>query len=210
MNKKQKAAQCKQILNKYAINTIVTDTDDIQFLISIFENHSDWNKKNGNGVSSISVILSKYKNRCFQLNRIDSTITDISYFESISNKSPLLNIKNACRNAIYPIIVEFRKENISYGISKCPISGDILTKQNTHIDHYDLTFDEMFKQWLKDKNVDELFSKINESQDNSFETFFTDNSIIEDFRNFHNANSKLRAVSKFTNLSTLKYFLKGE
>ncbi len=210
MNKKQKNEKCREILYKYDINAIVTNTDDIQFLLSIFENHSDWNNKNGNGVSSISVILSKYKNRCFQLNRIDGSSTDISIGESISNKSPLLNIKGACRTAIYPIIVEFRKENVSYGFSKCSISGDILTKENTHIDHYDLTFDEMFKQWLKGKNVEELFSKINESKDNSFETFYTDSSIIEDFKNFHNANSKLRAVSKFANLSTLKYFMKGE
>jgi hypothetical protein len=210
MNKKQKTDQCQQILYKYPLNAIVTDTDDIQFLLSIFENHSDWNKKNGNGISTIIVILTKYKNRCFQLNRIDSTSTDISYVESISNKSPLLNIKNACRNAIYPIIVEFRKENVRYGISKCPISGDILTKENTQIDHYDLSFDEMFNQWVKGESVDKLFSKINESEDNSFETFFTDSSIIENFKNFHNANSKLRAVSKFTNLSTLKYILKGE
>lgn len=83
--------------------------------------------------------------------------------------------------------------------------GELLTKLNTDIDHYDLTFELMFKLWITKHDVDELHSKINETKDNSVITCFTDRLIIDDFINFHNSNSKLRAVSKNSNLSILKY-----
>jgi hypothetical protein len=93
---------------------------------------------------------------------------------------------------------------VIYGSSKCPITQEVLTMENTQIDHFDLPFEEMFTNWLKRYDIDYLFSKINETADNDIITCFTDEVIIEDFVNYHNENSKLRAVSKRANLSTLR------
>lgn len=204
MNKKQKTEKCREILYKYDVNCIVSNEDDIKFLLSIFENHSEWESKQGVGISSISIAKNQF-NKCFQLNRIDGTFTDISFTHSITNRSKLAEIKKACRTAIRNHIVKFRDENVIFGISVCPITNEVLTKYNTHIDHYDLTFDLMFNLWVVQKDFDFLFSKINETKDNCVITCFTDASIIEDFINFHNNKSKLRAVSKNANLSILKY-----
>ena len=204
MNKKQKTEKCREILYKYNVGSSVTNDEDIQFLLSIFENHTEWDSKQGVGIKSISVIKNQF-NKCFQLNRIDGTFTDISFTHSISNRSKVGEVKKACRTAIRKLIVQFRDENVVFGVSKCPFTNEVLTKDNTHIDHYDLTFDLMFNLWVVQHNFDFLYSKVNETKDNSVVTCFTDGSIIEDFRNFHNEKSKLRAVSKNANLSILKY-----
>jgi hypothetical protein len=204
MNKKQKTEKCREILYKYSVNENISNDEDIQFLLSIFENHSEWDSKQGVGIKSISVIKNQF-NKCFQLNRIDGTFTDISFTHSISNRSKVGEVKKACRTAIRKHIVKFRDESVVYGVSVCPITNEVLTKENTHIDHYDLTFDLMFNLWVVQHDFDFLFSKVNETKDNCVVTCFTDASIIEDFINFHNLKSKLRAVSKNANLSILKY-----
>ena len=63
----------------------------------------------------------------------------------------------------------------------------------------------MFNKWVVPHNIDNLFSKVNLTEDNSFTTHFTDKDLITDFVSFHNKNSKLRAVSKRANLSIVKY-----
>jgi hypothetical protein len=204
MNKKQKLEKCKSILHKYPINSIIDDTSDVLFLLSIFENHPEWELKQGVGIESISIIKTEYNNRCFQLHRIDGSCTDISYISSINKPSKLQQIKSACRRAISNQIIQFRTENVIYGSSKCPITQEVLTMENTHIDHYDLPFEEMFANWLKRYEIEYLFSKINETADNDIITCFTDEVIIEDFINYQNENSKLRAVSRRANLSTLR------
>ena len=205
MNKKQKTEKCRDVLYRHSVNQVIDNEDDIRFLLSIFENHSEWEIKKGVGVLSISVIKNHF-NKCFQLNRLDGTFTDISFVHSITNRSKLAEVKKACRSAIRKHIVKFRSENVIYGVSICPISGDVLTKENTHIDHYDLTFDLMFNLWVIQYDFDFLYSKINDTKDNCVETYFTDSLIIENFVNFHNHKSKLRAVSQKANLSILKYF----
>jgi len=205
MTKKFKTEKCREILNKYSLNGTVSDENDILFLLSIFENHSEWEQKHGIGIQSISIIMSDFKNRCFQLNRIDGTFTDISFMNCINKKSRKADIIKACRNAIRSEILKYKDNFLVYGDSLCPITGEVLYKENTHIDHYDLTFNSMFNKWFEQYDEDFLVSKINQTLDNSFETCFTDLLIIEEFKNFHNKNSKLRAVSKSANLSILKF-----
>lgn len=203
MTKKDKIETCRKILYKYDINTIVSNEDEFNYLMDMFQNHQNWELKKGNGVESISVIASLYGTRCFQLNRFDKTTTDISFMVSLSARTKLSDIKKAARHAIRPEIVRFREENTIYG-TKCPINEEVLTPMNTHIDHYDKTFDEMFNDWMKDKDVDALFKKVNETEDNSMLTYFTDNKINQEFIDYHNKNCKLRAVSKTSNLSILR------
>ncbi|CAN1553254.1 Protein of unknown function (DUF3223) [Spirosomataceae bacterium] len=202
MNDKQKKAKCSEILNKYGMNSIVTDEDEEKFLFSIFECSTDWEEKRGVGIKNISIAKHKiYPTRCFQLNRFDGSFDDISYGHCITPRSKKVVINDACRSAISNLVQKFRDENVEYGVSVCCITGEVLTRDNTEIDHYDLEFDEMFKLWLAKYDEDFLFSKINKTLNNADATCFTDDSIIEDFVSFHNENSKLRAVTAKANKS---------
>lgn len=205
MKQNELTKKCQEILYKYNLKAQVIEDEEIQFLLSVFEKHNEWESKNGAGIKSISIMQSQYGNRCFQLNRVDGTFTDISFTQSIKKPSKISDIKKACRHAIREEVIKFRNDNVQFGNTVCTFSKEVLTKSNTHIDHFDFTFDEMFKLWILDKDINLLYTRINETKDNEFETYFIDESVKQDFTIFHNNNSKLRAVSKNANLSTLKY-----
>lgn len=195
---------CKEILNKYEIGHIIIK--EKQQLLNIFKNHNDWEIKRGVGGKAIFIGKDAYNHRCFFIKRIDDTITDISYLKSINGKkeTDLNKIKKACRSSVFPIIKDFRNNNVIFGKTKCIISGEVLTKENTNIDHYDLTFIEMFDLWIKKQNIEQLSKKINNGGDLEQSYFFTDKIIEENFVNFHNENCKLRAVTKYVNQVLLR------
>jgi len=204
MKKSEKIKLCKEILNKNPTGVNISK-NDYDFLISIFEKHSEWDIKMGVGIKFITVEKTKYGNSCFYIHRLDGSCTDISYLHSINPRTDIEKIKKACRTAIQPTISEFKKNNVLFGISICSITGDILTKENTHIDHYDLTFNEVFNLWIKKYDTKYLSKIINFSADNNIDTFFTNKDVINEFINFHNKHTHLRAVTKKANLSILNY-----
>lgn len=204
MKKTEKITKCRDILHKYPLGVKISDFDDLNFLQSIFEGHSEWDLKKGAGVDFITVELTPYKNKCFYLHRTDKSKTDISFMHSITNRTDIANIKVACRNSVTSIIDDFRIKNVVFGNTQCPFTGEILTAQNTHIDHYDLSFNDLFVKWIQDKDIKYLVGRLNKTNDNDLDTLFTDIQIISDFVNFHNQNTHLRAVSKRANLSILK------
>jgi hypothetical protein len=204
MTKQEKTKRCREILYKYSLNSPISDFNEVKFLQSIFEGHSEWEQKKGSGIDYISTQMTQYNNKCFVIHRMDGSSTDISFTKSITNKSKKSEIKDACRYSIESIIINFRNENVIYGETKCPVTNEILYKNDIHIDHYDLTFNELFNIWIEKYDENFLYSKINRTKDNSIITEFTDNEITNDFILFHNNNTNLRAVTKFGNLSVLK------
>ena len=198
MTKKEKTEKCREVLyrNKGKVESI----EDIEFLYSIFECHAQWEQKKGCGVDYFYVGKSEYNNACFFIMRTDGSTTDISFGSAIKEPSKINKVAKACRTAIEPEIKAFR-ETVIYGFQCCPLSGDILTRGNTHIDHYDLSFKELFDRWLNAWEIDNLHDNyVCETKDNECKTYFTDQRIIDDFVSFHNNNTHLRAVTKEANL----------
>lgn len=184
--------------------------EDKKFLWNIFKNHPNFKTKVGIGVKDISIMENKF-NKCFQLIRKDGTTTDISFlacFENPKNQK-LKKIKRACREACSQIIIDFRN-NIKFGLERCAISGEVLQNDNTDIDHYDLTFDELVNLWIKNKDIEYIYSNITGSEDNQIGENFIDEDIKADFIRFHNKNTNLRAVTKKINRSLLKKLQKSQ
>jgi hypothetical protein len=204
MNKIDLTRACRTILNKYKPGQKIIEENS--FLMELFSKHHQWSIKIGIGVDYITVKKTQWGTNCFTIKRIDGTETDISYLQCVNGKSSdLSDVKAACRDAIRGIVAKFRNENVKFGVTVCPLTGDTLLKNNTHIDHYDLTFDEVVTLWLSDKDIKQLHSTLNEgSVDGETEIYFNDSEIIKDFVSFHNNNTHLRAVSKIANLSILK------
>jgi hypothetical protein len=206
MNKTALKRQAKEILNRYDANHSVSNDNDYKFLISIFSMHPSWDIKRGCGVRDIIVRRTQYGDKCFYVVRDDGSQTDISYNKSVDGDGTKISeINKACRTAVRDIVIAFREDNVFFGESICPFTGEVLFKHNTHIDHHDKTFSEVFSDWIQNKDKDYLYSKINEgSKDGEMLVYFKDQSIVDDFVSFHNANTNLRAVSKIANLSILR------
>lgn len=202
LNKTQKTKICKYILNN---TDCVVEKKYSDFLVNnIFPTHPEWKKKVGVGIDHLEVRKSTHGTKCFYIVRTDGTFTDISYPASISPYNRKKDIMDACRNAISSTIYLFRSSATLPFV--CPVTGEVVTdRSNMHIDHYDLTFKELFDLWMKDKDVDELYRKtLKSNRDDCMDTFFDDEKVILDFIQFHNSHTHLRAVSKTANLSVLK------
>lgn len=207
MNKSALLKKAKAILNDNQLGTIFDhSSEDYTFLLRIFQGHPEYQIKSGAGI--VNVFIGKgveFNTRCFFITRIDGSTSDISYIRSINGATTKISdIKCACRSAIEAIVADVRKKVI-FGVDICPISGDALTPDNTHIDHYNLTFEELFTLWIKLQNIDFLHSCLNDStQDNAQKIYFTSNTIRKSFIEFHNCHTHLRAVTKTSNLSALR------
>jgi len=166
----------------------------------VFSRHQEWEEKKGVGIDHLEVRSNRYKQKNFYIVRIDGSVTDISFLKSLQHPTKLSVVKEACRTAILPLILEIRSEiQLPF---KCPLTGETVTdKKLIHVDHYDLTFDEVFNKWIEDKNLNELYEKVAKSQDNSEQTYFEDDIINKDFLDFHNKNTHLRVISAKANLS---------
>lgn len=193
------------ILNKYDVNKKL-NKDCANFLIKqIFSKHRNWIEKKGVGVSHIEIRTTISKTNCFYIVRTDGSLTDISFNSSVTDviDKKRQDIYSACRNAIRPIKDDMRNKITLPFV--CPIKNIVITdKKYIDIDHYNLTFLELFELWLKDKDKDYLHSKINKDCDGEVLTYFTDSEIINDFIDFHNKHTHLRAVSKSANLHELR------
>jgi hypothetical protein len=204
MNKKEKKEKCREILYS---NKEISKKNQI-FLVDVFKNHREWNVKKGVGVDYIYVDVAhhdkSYNQKCFYIARKDGSVTDISYNKSIHPPSKFTDISTACRYSVKEEIEKFKTQNIIFGITKCAITNTILKYDETHIDHYDLDFEDLVKYWLKEKNVNEIFKSINTTKDLTFETFFTKQELNSSFIEFHNSNTNLRAVTANANLTRKK------
>ena len=204
MTKTAKKQKCRDILKACVPGQPIKDLSNIDFLMSIFLEHEEWEIKRGQGLNYITSMLTSYGNKCFQLIRVDGSSTDISFISCIDKPSPMAKINKALRHAIKPDIIAYRDGAVVYGLTKCPFTNEVLTIDNTHIDHYDLLFRDLVNLWIKDYDVKYLLGCINKTSDNNIDTYFTDLNIVSSFRLFHNNNTNLRAVSKKANLSILR------
>ena len=199
---KENEEYCKQLLNDF--DGIIPDRC-VDRLYEIFESHPHWKEKEGCGIHHFEVRKGLYGEKCFYIVRIDCTSTDISYRKALhSYPTKRADIMKACRTVISPVIENLRNQ-IKLPFT-CPVTGDVVTdKSDVHIDHYDLTFKELFDLWIKDKDIDEVYNSIDESRkDGCVEIHFNDPMLAMDFYDFHNNHTHLRVVSKKANLSVLK------
>ena len=202
MNKTQKANKCREIIRN---TSMVVDDESAKFLLEqIFPNHPEWEKKQGVGVERIEVRPDGHGGRCFYIIRLDGSFTDISFVASISSPKKKNDVIKACRSAIRPLIDKMR-ESIELPFV-CPITGEVVyDKRDVHIDHYDMTFRQLFDEWVKGKDIEELYRMtLRLNKDNDTNTYFDNEEICNDFIEFHNKHTHLRAVSKRANLSELR------
>ncbi len=201
-NKEELTKICRFIL----YNTdVVVEKKYSKFLIeNVFNRHPNWVHKRGVGIKHIEVRNNKYNQKSFYIVRTDGSETDISFVKSITYPNKISRIMRACRTSVLPEILKIRN-NIKLPFV-CPITGETINdKHLIHIDHYDLTFEDLFYKWLDGKNIDELYEKtLKSKEDNNIEPYFDDDEINKDFLEFHNNHTHLRVVSKTANLSILR------
>ena len=150
--------KCREILHGTPLFEFVNEEWSKFLIEEVFPNHPDWEAKVGIGIDHLEVRPDKFRGRCFYIIRRNGSFTDISFKAAIYPPNKKADVKSACRSAIQPMIARIRSAiRVPF---KCPITGeDVIDKRDAHIDHYDLTFNEVFNEWIKGKDIDALYER---------------------------------------------------
>lgn len=189
----------KEILNSPFENPEVEGTD-LEFVLEAFKTARYYEEK-AKGMSIVRVVRKKaerYATLCFYIYREDGTCTDFSYTKMHKNNPDRDDVLNALRQAIDPIISNFRKDfkpDFYEGVWIEDVS-------QADVDHYNRTFNELAWEWIRNNGgIEILIKKVNKTEDESTITYFVDESLNESFRIFHDQNTHLRFLPKSINRS---------
>ena len=196
----------RSIVDRYRDNQSIIG-EDFEFLSELVLMHEESQQKIGCGISEIFITHeAEYggQNRHFNIRRIDGTTTDFSWKKCLEANNPSKDIYNALRQAIKDQIIKF-KELSSYIGTQCPLSGEILTTSNCHVDHIKPdSFLNLVNEFLAHKKININYIKISDPSDNQLVAELVDEQFKIEWQNFHRSKCKLRVISKTANLSHAK------
>lgn len=207
--KKDIIKHIQSILYKYDVGNII-NKGDLAFLYDLLQRHHRPDDKIGCGVKAMRVMTTKFNTNGFEIIRKDNTVADFSFMKCVNKKSELHDIKDACRNAVSEDIIQFKQEQFKKNANEkkeiiCPLTGGFITWDNSHVDHVPPnTFDNIFKKWLKEQDIDPKSVELLGYADGEVGKWFKDKNIGKKFREFHNKHAKLRTTSAIGNLSHSK------
>lgn len=193
--KKSLKEKCKEILNSYK-DGVRLNLFDEEFMIDFFTQLAKSNKLKGLKIVEVYVRKSKkFPNLQFWIKREDGTETDISYLNCISPRKKIDEISDACRRAVESIIMEYKIKHV-YPTTSDLSRQSIVCLDEAEVDHYDMDFVELVNNWVSLNGGEEkIYSKINETEDGSEITEFTDGALVESFIQYHNSHTHLRLIT---------------
>lgn len=204
----------RSIRDKYK-DGIFIDDGDLKFMRDLLNRHERSHQKIGCGIAAMYVKKNTVfkNNRGFYLVRMDGTETDFSYEMCLRNKSEsrLQKFKSACREAVTDTIINFKRGCFADSkIKTCPITGESITPDNSHVDHEPpMTFDEIVRRFIDDNQIDiERVELSGIGEDGSIRNRIKNEILRDMFIAYHNQRALLRIVSPQANLSIIKLFRK--
>jgi hypothetical protein len=199
-NKKEITTHIQNILRRYETGENLQYNDQ-KFMYDLLQRHNEVDKKIGVGIDYIRKVKNDWGKHAFEIVRIDGSETDFSFMKCITQKGEFQDHRAACRTTIRNDIQKFRYETYSLGEVICPITGENVPIENSHVDHKPPnTFDYIFRQWV----TNNINAKIGGYDDGEQHKYFIDSEVGENFRELHNQLAELRVTSARGNLSRLE------
>ncbi len=178
---------------------LATPEDD-EFLRDLVAIHPDAEAKIGVGIDRFEARWN-LGSIGFWIVRIDSTETDFSFMKCLYGSATQDLVRSAMRSAVRHQLAEVRAAALT-ARACCPISGELLTVENCHADHAEPLFIEIADAFASSEGGYEAI--ITRALDGAFGRRFSDDAQAQRWIAFHQSQAQLRAVSKRTNLSTLR------
>ena len=211
-----KQFKTKTAVQEYAKKILYSGTvgepvrgEDLAFMLDFFKTfHHQWKTKEGCGIQHLYRILEpRYKKyRAFLILRTDGSTTDISYrISNIQRQDWKRDFNEALRQSIKPQIYQF-KDKVFFDKEElqCPITGDMVQRDNCHVDHFNPTFDELVGLFIDMKGISDFSKVVSAPADNQMVPTITDKKLESEFYIFHAKNANLRITSILGNLSRAK------
>lgn len=203
--KKALLERIQGILYRYQPEDALTPAD-CAFMRAVLERHPSACEKIGCGVTAIKVHTTDYGNLGFYLVRTDGSWTDFSFMHCLTPRTQLNDFKKACRNMVFPQIQEFKNRAFAEcGMIPCAVSGDWLTKSQAHVDHTPPdTFEAILADFIAAQGIDPETVEIDGYSDGEMDKRLANDELTNSWMHYHAYRAKLRIVSAFANLSTIK------
>lgn len=212
--KKEAEIFIQNILYRYEIDTPLSDKDR-DFLLSLLESHPDKESKKGIGVHSVIIEKDSLfnKTRHFTLIRNDNSKVDFSYKKCLTANlnDPSKLFRAAARRVVSQQIIDFRdlyfqtNQNIEMKVV-CQLTGILISKNDSHVDHIPPnTFDKIVTDFINQYQINIRQVTFSESPE-GIGTVFVDETLKENFYNYHKLMSQLRVVSQSVNLKQKRSF----
>lgn len=201
--KKDVIAHYKNILNSYNFKESL-NKEDFNDVLNLLKIHPNAKEKIGAGIVEIKVIETRYKTKCFNAIRVDSSCEIFSYIKCINGRlSPLTKFSKTCRDAISDdlrlVKLSFFKGNSKKGRVKCQETGKLSFWVELNVDHRQPnTFSVIVDRFIELHRIDLSSVEYIETMDNIYS--FKDDELSEKFRKYHKEKANLRLVRKDKNL----------
>lgn len=201
--KKDVIAHFKNILNSYNFKESL-NKKDFNDVFNLLEIHPNAKKKIGAGIVDIKVNETRYKTKCFNAIRVDSSCEIFSYIKCINGSlSPLTKFSKTCRDVISDdlrlVKLSFFKGNSKKGRVECQETGELSLWVELNVDHRQPnTFSVIVDRFIELHRIDLSSIEYIETMDNVYS--FKDDDLSEKFRKYHKEKANLRLVRKDKNL----------
>lgn len=165
-------------------------------LLGLLSQHPAADEKIGAGVSHFKVGLVKpYNDRGYFIVRADGSEVGFSYVKCISGRKPRsFEIKKAFRNEVFHQVAEFKRAVVVDG-ARCSVTGDALVFETAEVDHAPpCTFAQLLAEFARAASID-LTAVKTATSDGGVTFSLVDRQLAASWRQFHQDNAKLRALS---------------
>jgi hypothetical protein len=196
----------RALVDRYKNGNRITG-EDHEFVHALLQLHDESDKKIGVGVDYFFVQRDKVfkgkKNWQFVIKRLDGLSTEFSWPHCLGIKSHSKNVYQALRDAVFEQTSSFKLNKLkSEQTIFCPISGERLTKKNSHTDHEPpFEFVKLVSSWLQSIGMTLDQIKLVESVDNQVVCELQDQKLVDEWAQYHTKNARLRLLSEKANLS---------
>lgn len=157
-------------------------------------------------IEDIRIAKVQYDSKCFEIVYTDSSTCYISYLLILNRpkSDPAKDFNKACRNAIQNdmrlVKLKYFQLNSKKGQVKCQETGELHKWVDLVVDHRQPnTFSMIVDRFKEVKQID--VNKIEYDYDEGNKLLFKDQTLMEDFVNYHKEKANLRIVKKEQNLS---------
>ncbi|MBM3237020.1 DUF3223 domain-containing protein [Candidatus Poribacteria bacterium] len=176
---------------------------DTAFCLELFKHHTGYLEKIGCGVQAIQVRRDEQGNRYFHLLREDGTDTDISWVHCITPKKEAIVVLEALRSSVKQQIQAAKERFVKLGAT-CPFRGTRLSFTNSHVDHFNPTFEQLVSEFLQLMSIRLTDIEVMEQEGNDFRGLPADRLLRDAWEEFHRREANLRLISSAANLSDVR------
>jgi hypothetical protein len=197
----------RALIARHPPDTWITDPDDYWFVHTILHCHPRADTKLGAGIYAIKRGGPHTFDPDLFIQRVDGSMTDISWTHCINTPSHRTRVLKALRFAVASQVIAYMQEWLPK-TPVCPLLGIALNPGNYAVDHIPPeTFESLVDRFLAFKSLSVSQIELT-TGDNQIGRELADQQLAQDFAQFHREHARLRIISEQANLTVVKTMAK--